>query len=50
MKPTKCIAKEKKMRQEKQRKRGGEKVKSNSLETSVLPRYLRLGRLPRLVH
>ena len=30
MKPTKCIAKEKKMRQEKQRKRGGEKVKSNS--------------------
>ena len=30
MKPTRCIAKEKKNETEKQRKRGGEKVKSNS--------------------
>ena len=28
MKPTKCPAKEKKMRQEKRKKRGGEKAKS----------------------
>ena len=47
MKPTKC--KRKKMRQEKQRKRRGEKVKSKS-QDSVLPRYLRLGRPPSLVH
>ena len=32
MKPTKCPAREKKMRQEKQKKRGGEKAKSKSLE------------------
>ena len=30
MKPTKCPAREKKMRQEKQKKRGGEKEKSKS--------------------
>ena len=32
MKPTKCPAREKKIRQEKQKKRGGEKAKSKSLE------------------
>ena len=32
MTPTKCPAREKKMRQEKQKKRGGEKAKSKSLE------------------
>ena len=35
MKPTKCPAREKKMRQEKRKKRGGEKVKSNSQDCCV---------------
>ena len=32
MKPTKCPAREKKMRQEKRKKKGGEKAKSQSVE------------------
>ena len=32
MKPTKCPAREKKMRQEKRKKKGGEKAKSKSQE------------------
>ena len=35
MKPTKCPAREKKMRQEKQKKRGGEKAKSKSQDCCV---------------
>ena len=35
MKPTKCPAREKKMRQEKRKKRGGEKAKSKSQECCV---------------
>ena len=35
MKPTKCPAREKKMRQEKQEKRGGEKVKGKSQDCCV---------------
>ena len=35
MKPTKCPAREKKMRQEKQKKKGGEKAKSKSQDCCV---------------
>ena len=35
MKPTKCPAREKKMRQEKRKKRGGEKAKSKSQDCCV---------------
>ena len=35
MKPTKCPAREKKMRQEKRKKRGGEKAKSKSQDYCV---------------
>ena len=36
MKPTKCPAREKKMRQEKGKKRGGEKEKSKSQDSRTL--------------
>ena len=45
MKPTKCPAREKKMRQEKRKKRGGEKVKSKSQDCCVtfkLKNYLKI--------
>ena len=45
MKPTKCPAREKKMRQQKQKKRGGEKVKSKSQDCCVtfkLKNYLKI--------
>ena len=35
MKPTKCPAREKKMRQEKRKKRGGERAKSKSQDCCV---------------
>ena len=35
MKPTKCPAREKKMRQEKRKKKGGEKAKSKSQDCCV---------------
>ena len=35
MRPTKCPAREKKMRQEKRKKRGGEKAKSKSQDCCV---------------
>ena len=36
MKPTKCPAREKKMRQEKRKKKGGEKAKSKSQNVEIL--------------
>ena len=45
MKPTKCPAREKKMRQKKKKKRGGEKVKSKSQDCCVtfkLKNYLKI--------
>ena len=58
MKPTKCPAREKKMRQEKRKKRGGEKAKSKSQDCCVTfkPKnydlkicFLHMPELPKLI-
>ena len=47
MKPTKCPAKEIKMRQEKRKKKGGEKAKSKSQDCCVTFKFCFL-RMPKL--
>ena len=42
MKPTKCPAREKKMRKEKRKKRGGEKAKSESQDCCVTLKILEI--------
>ena len=51
MTPTKCPAREKKMRQEKQKKRGGEKTKSKSQDCCVISKFcfLRMPKLRKLI-
>ena len=53
MKPTKCPAREKKMRQEKRKKKGGEKAKSKSQDCCVTfkPKlcFLRMPELGKLI-
>ena len=47
MKPTKCPAREKKMRQEKQKNKGGEKAKSKSQDSKFC--FLRMPELRKLI-